>query len=65
MREEGRAMTHFLVSEGLVVGVVLAAGERAPEQERELAGGRDDGFAATATVAVLHAYDRAHACAGR
>src|SRR5215211_9306573 len=35
----------------LLVGVVLAAAEQAPEQRRELAGGRDDGDLAAAPAA--------------
>ena len=35
----------------LLVGVVLCAGEHAPEQDRELAGGRDDRFAVPAPSA--------------
>jgi len=41
-------LTWFLFGQrGSLVGVVLAVGEHAPEQDRELAGGRDDRFAVT------------------
>jgi hypothetical protein len=41
----------LLGQRGSLVGVVLAAGEHAPEQHRELAGGRDDRFAVTTPTA--------------
>ena len=41
----------LLGQRGLLVGVVLAAGEHAPEQDRELARGRDDRLAVPAAGA--------------
>jgi hypothetical protein len=45
----------------LLVGVVLAAGQHAPEQNRQLAGGRDDRLAVTAARAgaVIEGVQRA------
>lgn len=37
----------FLGQRGALVGVVFAAGEHAPEQDGQLAGGRDNRFAVT------------------
>ncbi len=37
----------FLDQRGALVGVILAAGQHAPNQDRELAGGRDDRLAVT------------------
>src|SRR4051794_5862693 len=41
----------LLGQRGLLVGVVLATGQHAPEQDRELAGGRDDRLAVPAAGA--------------
>ena len=43
----------LLVSGGLLVGVVLAAGQHAPEQDRQFAGGRDDRLPVTAPRALV------------